>query len=225
MDRYHPRDELDEVSQGHIGHSRLFSPPELTRVWQGYPTPSCDLSHQGILTSRGWEEIGRDPCSLRVFGRVSWWSVWNASWEGHRVKDWIAARYSSHSQESLSDDASGIGRVEDPAKRFDQQRLHLPKFITLGCPALFIKKKDEALYLCVDCRPLNVITIRNKYPLPHIDILFDQLAETQGFSKINLYSGYHQIKIHAEDIPKTAFSTRYGLYEYLVMSFGLMNPL
>jgi hypothetical protein len=84
-------------------------------------------------------------------------------------------------------------------------------------------KKDEALCLCVDYRPLNVVTIKNKYPLSHIDILFDQLAGAQVFSKIDLRSGYHQIKIHVEDIPKTAFSMRYSLYEYLVMSFGLTN--
>jgi hypothetical protein len=84
-------------------------------------------------------------------------------------------------------------------------------------------KKDEALCLCVDYRPLNVVTIKNKYPLSHIDILFDQLAGAQVFSKIDLRSGYHQIKIHVEDIPKTAFSTRYSLYEYLVMSFRLTN--
>ena len=75
--------------------------------------------------------------------------------------------------------------------------------------------------MCVDYRPLNAVTIKNKYPLPRIDILFDQLAKAKVFSKIDLRSGYHQIKIRPEDIPKIAFSTRYGLYEYLVMSFGL----
>jgi hypothetical protein len=92
-----------------------------------------------------------------------------------------------------------------------------------GCPALFIKKKDNSLRLCVDYCPLNAVTINNKYPLPRIDILFDQLTGAKVFSKIDLRSGYHQIKIRLSDIPKMAFSTRYGLYEYLVISFGLTN--
>jgi hypothetical protein len=75
--------------------------------------------------------------------------------------------------------------------------------------------------LCVDYRPLNMVTVKNKYPLPRIDLLFDQLIGAHVFSKIDLHSGYHQIKICDEDIPKTAFSVRYYLYEYLVMSFGL----
>jgi hypothetical protein len=77
----------------------------------------------------------------------------------------------------------------------------------------------------MDYRPLNVVTIKNKYPLPHINILFDQLSKAKVFSKIDLRSGYHQIKIQPQDISKTAFSTRYGLYDYLVMSVGLTNAL
>jgi hypothetical protein len=75
----------------------------------------------------------------------------------------------------------------------------------------------------VDYLPLNAVTIKNKYPLPRIDVMFDQLAGAKVFSKIDLRSGYHQIKIRPCDIPKTAFSARYELYEYLVMSFGLTN--
>ena len=85
--------------------------------------------------------------------------------------------------------------------------------------SIVCEKKDKSLRMCVDYRPLNAVTIKNKYPLPRIDILFDQLAKAKVFSKIDLRSGYHQIKIRPKDIPKTAFSTRYGLYEYLVMSF------
>jgi hypothetical protein len=86
-----------------------------------------------------------------------------------------------------------------------------------------VEKKDKELRLCVDYCLLNVVTIKNKYPLRCIDILFDQLAGAQVFSKIDLCSGYNQIKIRAKDIPKTAFTTTYGLFEYLVMLFGLMN--
>jgi hypothetical protein len=88
-----------------------------------------------------------------------------------------------------------------------------------------VKKKDKELRLCVDYRPLNAVTIKNKYPLPRIDILFEQLVGAQVFSKNDLRSGYHQIKIRVEDIPKTVFATRYGLFEYLVMSFRLVNAL
>jgi hypothetical protein len=92
-----------------------------------------------------------------------------------------------------------------------------------GCSAIFVLKKDKIQRLCVDYRPLNTVTVKNKYPLPRIDLLFNQLIGAQVFSKIDFRSGYHQIKICEEDITKTAFSTRYDLYEYLVMSFGLTN--
>jgi hypothetical protein len=94
-----------------------------------------------------------------------------------------------------------------------------------GCPTIFVKKKDQTLRMCMDTRPLNEVTIKNKYPLPRINILFDQLTGARVFAKIDLRSGYHQIRIRPKDIPKTAFTTRYGLFEYLVMSFGLTNPL
>jgi hypothetical protein len=94
-----------------------------------------------------------------------------------------------------------------------------------GCPAIFVKKKDQTLRMCVDYKPLNEVTIKNKYPLPRIDILFDPLTGALVFSNIDLRSGYHQIRIRPKDIPKTAFTTRYGLFEYLVMSFGLKNAL
>jgi hypothetical protein len=83
--------------------------------------------------------------------------------------------------------------------------------------------KDQSLRLCVDYRSLNAVAVKNKYPLPRIDILFDQLVGVRVFSNVDLHLGYHQIKIRLEDVPKTAFSTRYVLYEYLGMSFGLTN--
>jgi hypothetical protein len=90
---------------------------------------------------------------------------------------------------------------------------------------LFVEKKDETQRMCVDYRALNEVTIKNKYPLPRIEDLFDQMKGASVFLKIDLRSGYHQLKIRESDIPKTAFRTRYGLCEYTVMSFGLTNAL
>ncbi len=88
---------------------------------------------------------------------------------------------------------------------------------------LFVKKKDGTLRLCIDYRQLNKVTIKNRYSLPRIENMFDQLKGATVFSKINLRSGYYQLKVQEQSIPKIAFRTRYGCYEFMVMPFGLTN--
>ncbi|KAL0533851.1 hypothetical protein IC582_028122 [Cucumis melo] len=98
-----------------------------------------------------------------------------------------------------------------------------PSVSPWGAPVLFVKKKDGSMRLCIDYRELNKVTVKNRYPLPRTDDLFDQLQGATVFSKIDLRSGYHQLRIKDEDVPKTAFRSRYGHYEFIVMSFGLTN--
>ena len=98
-----------------------------------------------------------------------------------------------------------------------------PSVSPWGAPVLFVKKKDGTFWLCVDYRQLNKMTVKNKYLLPKIDDLFDQLKGASVFSKIDLQSGYYQLRIKDVDVHKTTFRTRYGHYEFLVMPFGLTN--
>jgi hypothetical protein len=98
-----------------------------------------------------------------------------------------------------------------------------PSMSPWGAPVLFVKKKDGTLKLCIDFRQFNKVFVKNKYPLPRIDDLFDQLKDAKIFSKIDLRSGYHQVRIKEEDINKSDFKTRYGHYEFTVVPFGLSN--
>ena len=98
-----------------------------------------------------------------------------------------------------------------------------PTTLPWGAPVLFAKKKDKTLRLCIDYRQLNRVTIKNRYPLPRIDDFFDQLRGARVYSKIDLRTGYHQMRFRDTDIPKTTFKMCYGHFEFTVMPFGLAN--
>jgi hypothetical protein len=113
--------------------------------------------------------------------------------------------------------------LEKQIKELLEKGFIRPSSSPWGAPVIFVEKKDGTQRMCVDYRLLNEVTIKNKYPLPRTEDLFDQMRGAKVFSNIDLHSGYHQMKIRWSDIPKTGFTTRYGLYEYTVMSFGLTN--
>ena len=116
-----------------------------------------------------------------------------------------------------------LNELKSQLKELIDKKYIRPSVSPWGAPVIFVKKKDGTMRLCIDYRQLNKMTIKNRYPLPHIDDLFDQLHGATVFSKIDLRSGYHQVRIKDEDIFKTAFKTRYGHYEFVVMPFGLTN--
>jgi hypothetical protein len=119
--------------------------------------------------------------------------------------------------------ANQLAELKEQLQELLEKGYICPSASPWGAPVIFVPKKDGTQRMCVDYCSLNEVTIKNKYPLPRIDDLFDQLKGACVFSKIDLRSGYHQLKIRESDISKTAFITQYGLYEYMVMSFGLTN--
>nr|GFC35876.1 retrotransposon protein [Tanacetum cinerariifolium] len=116
-----------------------------------------------------------------------------------------------------------LQELKEQLQKFFDLGFNRPSVSPWGAPVLFVKKKDGSMRLCIDYRELNRVTTRNRYLLPRIEDLFDQLYGAKFFSKIDLRSGYHQLRVKEQDIPKTAFCTRYGHYEFLLMSFGLTN--
>ncbi|GAU35775.1 hypothetical protein TSUD_61360 [Trifolium subterraneum] len=117
--------------------------------------------------------------------------------------------------------ASELNELKKQLEELLEKKFIRPSVSPWGAPVLLVKKKEGSMRLCIDYRQLNKATIKNKYPLPRIDDLMDQLVGACVFCKIDLRSGYHQIRVKTEDVPKTAFRTRYGHYEYTVMPFGV----
>ncbi|GKE36078.1 putative reverse transcriptase domain-containing protein, partial [Tanacetum coccineum] len=118
---------------------------------------------------------------------------------------------------------SELEELSGQLKELQDKGFIQPSLLPWGASVLFVKKKDGSFRMCIDYRELNKLTIKNRYPLPRIDDLFDQLQGLQFFSKIDLRSGYHQLRVHEDDIPTTAFRTCYGHFEFTVMPFGLTN--
>ncbi|GKB57051.1 putative reverse transcriptase domain-containing protein, partial [Tanacetum coccineum] len=118
---------------------------------------------------------------------------------------------------------SEMKELSEQLKELSDKGFIRPSFLPWGAPVLFVKKKDRSFRMFIDYRELNKLTVKNRYLLPRIDDLFDQLQGSSVYSKIDLRSGYHQLRVREEDIPKTAFKTRYSHYEFQVMLFGLTN--
>nr|GEZ91563.1 putative reverse transcriptase domain-containing protein [Tanacetum cinerariifolium] len=118
---------------------------------------------------------------------------------------------------------SEMKELSEQLQELSEKGFIRPSSSPWGAPVLFVKKKDGSLRMCIDCRELNKLTVKNCYPLPGIDDLFDQLQGSSVYSKIDLRSGYHQLRVREQDVPKTAFRTRYGHYKFQVMPFGLTN--
>jgi hypothetical protein len=116
-----------------------------------------------------------------------------------------------------------LKELKKPLTKLQEVGYIRPSSSPCGAPILIVQKKEGSQGVYVDYRSLNDVTVKNKCPLPRIEDLFDQMRDARVFSKIDLRSGYHQMKIRPSDIPKTDFSSRYGLYEFIVMSFGLTN--
>ncbi|GJY25843.1 putative reverse transcriptase domain-containing protein [Tanacetum coccineum] len=141
--------------------------------------------------------------------------------EEKRLEDAHCSRLSRRAPYRLA--TSEMKELSDKPQELSDKGFIRPSSSPWGAPVLFVKKKDGSFRMCIDYRELNKLTVKNRYPLPRIDDLFDQLQGSSVYSKIDMRSGYHQLRVREEEIPKTAFKTRYGHYEFQVMPFGLTN--
>ncbi|GKA50869.1 putative reverse transcriptase domain-containing protein [Tanacetum coccineum] len=162
-----------------------------------------------------------------------------AIWPGHYKKDFpklknknrgnqagngeSRARAFAVANAGTNPNSNVVMELSDQLQELSYKGFRIPSSSPWGAPVLFFKKKDGSFWMCIDYQELNKLTVKNHYPLPRIDDMLDQLQGSSVYSKINMRSGYHQLRVCEEDIPKTAFRTRYGHYEFQVMPFGLTN--
>ena len=139
----------------------------------------------------------------------------------HKIE--LVAGSTPPSRPTIRLSATELAELKKQLTELEEAGFIQPSKSPYGAPILFVKKKSGEMRMCVDYRALNNITVKNKYPLPRVDELFDRLQGAKFFSKLDLRSGYHQIRIDRDDVAKTAFRTRYGHYEFLVLPFGLTN--
>nr|GFA89781.1 hypothetical protein [Tanacetum cinerariifolium] len=144
--------------------------------------------------------------------------------EGKQLKDVpVVHDYPEVFPEDLTGLPPARPELSEQLQEISKKGFIRPSSSPWGAPVLFVKKKDGSFRMCIDYNELNKLTVKNRYPLPRIDDLFDQLQGSSVYSKIDLRSGYHQLRVREQDVPKTAFRTRYGHYEFQVMPFGLTN--
>ena len=146
----------------------------------------------------------------------------------HRDVDFGIELHSSTSTISMTSHRMAPVELQELRVRLQEsldKRFIRPSTSPWGAPVLFAKKRGKTLRLCMNYRKLNRVTIKNRYPLPRIDDLLDQLRGVRVYSKIDLHTGYHQLRVRETDVPKTTFRTRYGHFEFTVMPFGLTNAL
>ncbi|GJX02780.1 putative reverse transcriptase domain-containing protein [Tanacetum coccineum] len=140
-----------------------------------------------------------------------------------KMRHLMSAKAKEQKQEEIIVVRDFLKELLGQLKELQDKGFIRPSSLRWGAPVLFVKKKDGSFRMCIDYRELNKLTIKNHYPLPRIDDMFDQLQGSQHFSKIDLRSGYYQLRVHEDNIPKTVFRTRYGHFEFTVMPFGLTN--
>ncbi|GJU54383.1 putative reverse transcriptase domain-containing protein [Tanacetum coccineum] len=199
----------DESNQGHEAHLHIISYSKT----QEYMLKGCPVFLAHVTTNETWPGLDVFPGDLSGLPLTRQVEFQIDLIPGATPVAWAPYRL-AHSE---------MKELLEQLKELSDKCFIRPSSSPWGSLVLFVKKKDRSFRMCIDYRELNKLTVKNRYPLLRIDDLFDQLQGLSVYSKINLRSGYHQLRVREEDIPKTAFRTHYSHYEFQVMPFGLTN--